>query len=107
MKKLLVSAVSFGALAIPLAGVASADPALDPIVNTTCSYEQVIAAVSAQNPLAGSMFSSSPQQQAGLRQFLASPPSERQRTAEAIRNAPENRPYLPIIQQAFNTCNNF
>ncbi|WP_234812898.1 hemophore-related protein [Mycolicibacterium confluentis] len=80
---------------------------MDPIVNTTCNYDQVISALSAQNPMAASMFNASPQQQDGLRQFLAAPPAERQTTAEAIRSAPANQPYLPIIQQAFSTCNSF
>ena len=48
-------AVAVGGLALSLtagAGVASADPDLDPIVNTTCSYTQVMSALSAQDPAA-------------------------------------------------------
>ena len=44
-------AVAVGGLALSLtagAGVASADPVLDPIVNTTCSFPQVMAALNAQ-----------------------------------------------------------
>ena len=39
----LALSVTFGA------GVASADPDLGPIINTTCSYPQVIAALNATN----------------------------------------------------------
>lgn len=46
----LALSVTFGA------GVASADPDLGPIINTTCSYPQVIAALNAQNPAAAAQF---------------------------------------------------
>src|SRR5437868_3405780 len=57
-------------------GVASADPDLDPIVNTTCNYSQVMAALNAQNPAAAGKFNSSPIAQSYLRQFLAAPPGQ-------------------------------
>jgi hemophore-related protein len=111
MKKLsLKLAVAVGGLALSLtagAGVASADPDLGPIVNTTCSYEQFVAALNAQNPAAASAFNSSPRMQSGLRQFLAAPPSQRQQMAEKMASAPANRPYFGIVQQAFNTCSNY
>ena len=52
-------AVAVGGLALSLtagAGVASADPDLDPIVNTTCTYPQAVAALNAQNPAAAAVF---------------------------------------------------
>jgi hemophore-related protein len=103
-------AVAVGGLALSLtagAGVASADPDLDPIINTTCSYPQWVAALNAQNPMLASAFNSMPDQQAGLRQFLASPPEQRQQMAQQIASAPANKPYLPIIQQVFSTCSNY
>jgi hemophore-related protein len=103
-------AVAVGGLALSLtagAGVASADPDLDPIVNTTCSYDQFAAALNAENPQAAAAFNSSPQMQSGLRQFLAAPPSQRQQMAQRMASIPANRPYLGIVQQAFNTCNNY
>ncbi|OBF13600.1 hemophore-related protein [Mycobacterium sp. ACS4331] len=111
MKKLLTSVVvAAGGLAMSLtagAGGAAADPVLDPIVNTTCNYDQVMAAVGAQSPMAAAVFNSSPKQQAGLRQFLAASPEQRLPMAESIRDAPQNQPYLGLIQTAFNTCNSF
>jgi hypothetical protein len=56
-------AVAVGGLALSLtagAGVASADPDLDPIVNTTCSYPQVMSALNAQDPGAAAQFNASP-----------------------------------------------
>jgi hemophore-related protein len=103
-------AAAVGGLALSLiagAGVASADPDLGPIVNTTCSYEQFAAALNAQDPTVAAAFNSSPEIQAGLRQFLAAPRSQRQQMAQRMASEPANRPYLPIVQQAFNTCNNY
>ena len=103
-------AVAVGGLALSLtagAGVASADPDLGPIVNTTCTYEQFAAALNAQNPAAASVFNSSPNMQSGLRQFLAAPPDQRQTMADKMANAPANKPYFGIVQKAFNTCNNY
>lgn len=103
-------AVGIGGLALAAtagAGVASADPNLDPMVNSTCTYGQVMAALNAQNPMYASFFSSSPEQSAGLRQFLASSPDQRLVQAQAIASNPGNAQYFPVIQQVFNTCNNY
>jgi hemophore-related protein len=96
-------AVAVGGLALSLsagAGVASADPDLGPIVNTTCSYPQVMAALNAQDP-------ASPASESFLRQFLASSPNQRLRTAQMMQNAPGAQQYFGLIQQVFNTCNNY
>ncbi len=112
MAKLLLTrlGVAVGGLTLSLiagAGVASADPDLGSAVNTTCTYEQFAAALNAQDPTIGQYFNSSPQIQAGLRQFLAGSPSQRKQWAQQIASNPANQPYLGIIQQAFNTCNNY
>lgn len=103
-------AVAVGALAVSLtagAGIASADPNLDPIVNTTCTVGQVNAAMNAANPAEAKRLNSDPQQQANLRMFLASPPDQRLQFAQQLMNAPGQAPYLETIQKVFNTCNNF
>jgi hemophore-related protein len=91
------------------AGVASADPDLGSAVNTTCTYPQFVAALNAQDPQYGSLFNSSPELQAQLQQFLAAPRDERQRLAQqAVNNhSPTQQQLLPIVQKAFDTCNNF
>jgi hemophore-related protein len=99
-------AVTVGGLAISLAagtGIASADPNLNSAVNTTCSYPQVMAALTAQDPRAND----SPMAQSMLRQFLAAPTAQRQRMAEAIVAQPANQQYLGLLQTTFDTCNNF
>jgi hemophore-related protein len=97
----LALSVTFGA------GVASADPDLGPIINTTCSYPQVIAALNAQNPAAAAQFNSSPMAQSALRQFLASPPSQRLAMAQQMQGSPRAQQYFGLIQGIAATCNNY
>lgn len=103
-------AVAVGGLALTMtagAGVASADPDLGPIVNTTCTYPQAVAALNAENPQAAAEFNASPATQSLLRQFLASPPSQRQRMAQQIASTPAGQQYFGVIQQIAATCNNY
>lgn len=103
-------AVAVGGLALSLtagAGVASADPDLGPIVNTTCTYPQFVSALNAQDPAVAAAFNASPRMQSGLRQFLAAPPNQRQQMAQQIESAPGAQQYFGLIQQVFNTCNNY
>jgi hemophore-related protein len=103
-------AVAVGGLALSLtggAGVASADPDLDPIVNTTCNYSQVMAALNAADPIAAAAFNSDAANQSFLRQFLNSPPSRRRAMAQQIASAPGAEPQFGLIQQVFATCNNY
>jgi hemophore-related protein len=103
-------AVAVGGLALSLtagAGVASADPDLGPIVNTTCTYPQVMSALNAQNQTAAQYINSSPENQSGLRQFLASPHDQRLQMAQQMESAPGTPQYFGIIQQVFNACNNY
>jgi len=103
-------AVTVAGLALSLAaaaGVASADPDLGPIVNTTCSYPQVMAALNAQDPAAAAQFNSSPMAQSALRQFLASPPSQRLAMAQQMQGSPRAQQYFGLIQGIAATCNNF
>ncbi|KAA8939251.1 hemophore-related protein [Mycobacterium sp.] len=103
----LAVAVGSAALLTAGAGVASADPDLGPIVNTTCSYPQAVAALNAQDPAAAAQFDASPLAQSALRQFLASPPSRRLQMAQQIESSPAAQQYLGLFQQVANTCNNY
>jgi hemophore-related protein len=103
-------AVAVGGLALSLtagAGVASADPDLGPIVNTTCSYRQAVAALNAENPEAAAAFNASPATQSFLRQFIAAPPSRRLQMAQQLESQPGAEQYFGVVQQMFATCNNY
>jgi hemophore-related protein len=103
-------AVAVGGVALSLtagAGVASADPELDPIVNSTCSYQQAVAALNAENPEAAAQFNASPATQSFLRRFIASPPNQRLEMAHQMQSTPGAQQYFGVVQQVFATCNNY
>ncbi len=89
------------------AGIASADPALDPAINTTCSYPQVVAALNAQSPAAAAKFNSSPMAQGWLRSFLASPPGQRAQMAQQAQGMPGAAQYIGLVGQIATSCNNY
>jgi hemophore-related protein len=85
----LVAAVSGLALSLTAGAVtASADPDLGPVINTTCNYSQVVAALNAQDPAAAAQLSASPTARSLLRSFLASPPDERQQIVQELQSYP-------------------
>jgi hemophore-related protein len=104
----LAAAVSgLGLSLLAGAGIASADPALDSAVNTTCSYPQVVAALNAQSPAAAARFNQSAMAQGWLRSFLASPPPQRAQMAQEAAGMPGAAQYIGLIGQIAGTCNNF
>ena len=73
-------AIGVGGLALAstaAAGVASAAPDYGPMINTTCSYDQAMRAVHAENPMAARYLDQSPPNQQFLQQYLASSPDQR------------------------------
>jgi len=105
--------VSLGRLAAAVGGVAVALSAAtgiasaDPIVDTTCNYGQVIAALNATNPAMAAQFNESPAAQSYLRQFLASPPSQRAQIAARIRSMPQAAQYLNTVEQVASVCHSY
>lgn len=112
-KSFLVRGVAaLGGLALSMGiaqGVASADPQVDAIVNTNCSYEQWVAALNSVNADAAAQFSKQPTGQQYVRKFLAAAPGspERVRYAQMFQAMPGASKSYPILAQAFNACPNF
>ena len=103
----LAAGVGGAALALSaVTGVASADP-MDPIINTTCNYGQVMAALNANDPATAQQLNDSPFAQNYIRQFLASPPPKRQQMAAQIQGMPAAAKYFNTIQQVAVVCNNY
>lgn len=111
-----------GALGVSLStavGQASADvgSALAPLVNTTCSYAQITAALTAEAPDLASMLNGRPQAQTRLQQFLALPPDQRQQRinqqlaanpqAQAMIAQRLGSPQAQELTQVANTCGTF
>ena len=104
----LLAAVGTLALSLtPGTGVASADPDLGPVVNTTCNYSQVTAALNAQDPAAAAEFNDSPEAQSWLRSFLASPRGQRQQMLQEVQGMQGTEEYVGTVVRLANTCNNY
>jgi hemophore-related protein len=100
----LAAAVGGAAVALSAAtGVASADP----IVDTTCNYGQVMAALNATDPATADQFNQSPMAQSYLRQFLAAPPAKRAQMAQQVRAMPQAAAFMGTIENVAGICNNY
>ena len=100
----LAAAVGGVAVALSAAtGVASADP----IIDTTCNYGQVMAALNATDPATAAQLNESPMAQSYLRQFLAAPPPKRAQMAQQIRAMPQAATFMGTIEQVAGVCNNY
>ena len=100
----LAAAVGGVAVALSAAtGVASADP----IIDTTCNYGQVMAALNATDPATAAQLNESPMAQSYLRQFLAAPPPKRVQMAQQIRAMPQAAQFMGTIENVAGVCNNY
>ena len=99
-------------------GVASADPDLGPIINTTCNYAQVTAALNAQSPDLAAKLAQNPRASSRLQSFLAAPVDERQQMVQqAMAMAPQfqgamggginPQQILGELTQVADTCHNY
>jgi hemophore-related protein len=111
----LMAVLSFSAAA----GTASADPnsALAPLVNTTCNYAQITAALNAEAPDLASQLNGSPQAQSQLKSFLALPVDQRQqRVDQMLASNPQIASIVDAqlgshaaqeVTQVVNTCSKY
>jgi hemophore-related protein len=101
--------VASGGLVLSLtagAGMASAQD-LSAIINTTCTYPQVLGALNAQDPAAAAELTSSPLATGVVQDFLASPVPERQVTAQRLSGMPAAQQYLDTMLLVAGTCNSY
>ncbi len=102
--------VAVGSLALSLTagvGIASAGPDVSPIINSSCSYPQVMAALNTQSPEVANELSANPMAVAWLQQLIASPTDQRRQMVEQAQSVPAVQQYEVLILQVANTCNNF
>jgi hemophore-related protein len=103
-------AVAVGGLSLAVtagAGVASAQPNIDAMVNSTCTYDQAIAAVNAENPTAAQYLMSSPPNLEFVRIFLGSSTDQRVSLLNQIKNNPGIDQAIPVFTQMMTTCVNY
>ena len=109
-RPLAALAAGVGCLALSLSagvGVASATPDIGPMVNTTCTYDQAMRAVHAENPMAAQYLDQSPPNLQFLQTFMASSPDERVNLLKAIQNNPGANQAFPIFKQMMTDCKNY
>ncbi|MEB3033217.1 hemophore-related protein [Mycolicibacter sp. MYC340] len=104
-----LAAASGGAVLALTAGLAaaSADPATDPAVNTTCSYSQVVAAMNEQSPGVAAQFNATPAAQSWLQNFLAAPPPQRQQMVDEAQTSPDAAQYVALFGPLASSCDKF
>lgn len=111
--------LGFGsALASPSA---SAQPDLSPLIQTTCDYQQVEAALNTQAPDLARELAQYPAAQAKLQRFLTAPPSARQQmvdqafaahpqwqnTINEKAGTPQGQQTQSALLAVANTCNSY
>lgn len=97
-------------MAVPLVaggGIAAAAPDMSALITSTCTYPQVMQALTAQSPEAANDLSSSSLATAWLQQLVASPPAERQQMVAQVQDMPALQEYTGLIPQVAQTCNNY
>ena len=102
--------VAFAGLALSLsagAGIASATPDASAIVNSTCTYPQVMAALNDQSPETANELNTNPLAVGWLQGLVAAPPDQRAQMVQEMQGSPALQPYMPVIFQVANTCNNY
>jgi hemophore-related protein len=103
-------AVACAGLALSLSagtGVASATPDTSAIVNSTCTYPQVMAALNAQSPETANDLNANPIASGWLQGLVAAPPDQRAKMVQQVQGIPGLQPYLGVIYQVANTCNKY
>jgi hemophore-related protein len=105
--RLVIASVGVSLSLTTGAAVALADPDMSPLINTTCSYPQAVAALNAEAPAAAQRLAATPMAQIWLRSFLASSPDQRQRLAQQIQNLPSLQQYVGVMQQVAGSCGGY
>jgi hemophore-related protein len=77
------------------------------MLNTTCSYDQAMRAVHAENPAAAQYLDQSPPNQQFLQQYLAASPDQRLDLLHAIEHNRGAERALPILQQMMTDCTRY
>jgi len=87
--------------------VAAANPDLSSLADTPCTYNQAMAAVHAENPVAASFLDQSPENQQALRVFLSSSRAERVKQLGSFYDNPGADVAGPVFQQMLTNCVNY
>ncbi len=107
MKKILIGAGAAVAAVFASNGMASAAPDVEAIVNSTCSYEQVVSALEVQSPASANELATSPLTQGWLRNLLNSPADQRRQMIDSVQAFPAFQQYATVVNQVAYSCQNY
>jgi hemophore-related protein len=107
MTKLVVCFAGFALSLSAGVGIASAAPDVSAIVNTTCTYPQIQAALNDQNPEVANELNSNLLSVIWLQRLVASPPDQRAEMVQQVQDDPGLQQYIPVIYQVANSCNKY
>lgn len=102
--------VAFAGLALSLTagvGIAAAEPDVSALVDSPCSFDQAMAAVRTENPLAAQYLDKYPANIEFIRVFLGSPRDERVNLLNQIKNNPGADVALPVFRQMLTSCTKY
>ena len=105
--KLVVASAGLALSLSTGAGIASAQPDVSAIVNSTCTYPQVMAALNDQNPGVAAELNANQLAVGWLQSLVAAPPAQRAQMVQQVQALPALQPYMPVIFQVASTCNNY
>ena len=121
-RTILTSALAGGALLFtPVSAGADPTDIFDPVLDSTCSFDQIDAALRATAPEVAARLDAMPDQKAQLRglydlpveqrrsavdAYLAGDPNLRAR-AEQVANSPDAAQARSVVQQVADTCHSF
>jgi hemophore-related protein len=103
-------AVAIAGLALSLsagAGIASATPDASAIINSTCTYPQVTAALNDQSPETANELNANPLAVGWLQGLVAAPPDQRAQMIQQVQGMPGLQQYLGVIYQVAGSCNRY
>ncbi|HVQ50640.1 MAG TPA: hemophore-related protein [Mycobacterium sp.] len=105
--KLVVAAAGVALSLSAGAGIASATPDASAIINSTCTYPQVTAALNAQSPETANELNSNPLAAGWLQNLVAAPPDQRAQMIDQVQGIPALQSYMPVIFQVAGSCNRY
>lgn len=119
--QLVLAAVCAAVAAVSLPAAASADPGDGPLIATTCSYEQLAAALQVNAPQASARLAGNPDAQARLRELVALPVDQRRQRVQGFldrnpdvraridekRGTPEGQQKLQMLARIADTCHDY
>lgn len=95
------------ALIVAQSGVASAKPDLSAVLNTRCTYPQVVAALNATSPQAAQKLNTSPIAQGFIQNYLSAPIPQREDMLQQALASKHASKYIAIVSTVAKTCETY